>query len=75
LVDLPPIDVEKYRGGYWVTDGHNRVALAKYTGQLDIDANVTELVPPGRRRTETIDSLAPIVEASRPARARVEGSE
>jgi len=75
LVDLPPIDVVKYKGGYWVTDGHNRVALAKYTGQLDIDANVTELVPPGRRRTETIDSLAPIVEASRPARARVEGSE
>ncbi len=75
LVDLPPIDVVKYDDGYWVSDGHNRVALAKYSGQRDVDANVIELVPPGGRRTETIDSLAAIVEASRPARARVDGGD
>ena len=75
LAGLPPIDVAKYGDGYWVTDGHNRVALAKYSGQGDIDANVVELVPPGGRRTEAIQSLAPIVEASRPVRARVEGGD
>jgi hypothetical protein len=59
LVDLPPIDVVKYADGYWVIDGHNRVALALYGGQVGIDADVVELVPPGGRRTEPILSLAP----------------
>ena len=54
LAVLPPIDVEKYGGRYWVVDGHNRVALAKYSGQPEIDANIVELVPPGERRTEPI---------------------
>jgi hypothetical protein len=47
LAILPPIDVVRYAGTYWVLDGHNRVALALYTGQIAIDANVVELVPPG----------------------------
>lgn len=59
LVSLPPIEVVKFDGSYWVVDGHNRVALALYTGQLEIDAEVTELIPPGGRRTEPIVSLAP----------------
>ncbi len=59
LVDLPPIDVVKYDDRYWVVDGHNRVALALYAGQVGIDADVVELVPPGGRRTEPILSLAP----------------
>lgn len=42
---LPPIDVLRFEGRYWVLDGHNRVAAALYVGQLEIDANVTELVP------------------------------
>ena len=58
LATLPPIDVQKHGGRYWVVDGHNRVALAKYTGQPEIDANIVELVPPGERRTEPILSLA-----------------
>lgn len=58
LVTLPPIDVVKSEGRYWVVDGHNRVALALYAGQVEIDANITELVPPGQRRTEPIVSLA-----------------
>jgi hypothetical protein len=70
LETLPPIDVVKYDGSYWVTDGHNRVALAKYAGQPEIDASITELVPPGARRTEPIGSLAETVEASRAVRAR-----
>jgi hypothetical protein len=59
LVNLPPIDVVKYADRYWVVDGHNRVALALYAGQIEIDATIVELVPPGQRRTEPIVSLAP----------------
>jgi hypothetical protein len=71
LADLPPIDVVKFADGYWVIDGHNRVALALYAGQGDIDATVVELVPPGQRRTEPIGSLASEVEDSRVVRGRV----
>ena len=65
---LPPIDVEKYDGRYWVIDGHNRVALALYANQPEIDASVVELVPPGGARTEAIGTLEAEVDASRPLR-------
>ena len=42
-VILPPIELLRAGGDYWVVDGHNRVALAKELGQLWIDADVTEL--------------------------------
>ena len=74
LETLPPIDVLKFGGRYWVTDGHNRVGLAKYGGQVAIDANITELVPPGARRTEPIVSLAPMAADSRSLRAAAAGS-
>ena len=45
LAVLPPIDVLRFDGRYWVLDGHNRVAAALYVGQLEIDANVIDLVP------------------------------
>jgi len=67
---LPPIDVVRYGDCYWVNDGHNRVALALYSNQQDIDASVTELVPPHGRRTEPIGTLEAEVEAARPVRAR-----
>ena len=63
----------QYDGRYWVVDGHNRVALALYGGQVAIDANVIELVPLGERRTEPISSLAPSVAASRAVRAAGSG--
>jgi hypothetical protein len=44
---LPPIDVLRLQGRYWVLDGHNRVAAALYVGQLEIDANVIDLVSSG----------------------------
>ena len=72
LADLPPIDVVKYAGGYWVIDGHNRVGLALYAGQPDIDASVVELVPPGGRRTEPIGTLESELEESRRLRGRVD---
>lgn len=68
LVILPPIDVVKYADGYWVVDGHNRVALALYNNQQEIDASVVELVPPGASRTEPIGSLEAEVDAARPVR-------
>lgn len=68
LAVLPPIDIVKYADRYWVVDGHNRVALALYGGQLEIDSNVTELVPPGGQRTEPILSLAASAADSRSVR-------
>jgi hypothetical protein len=67
---LPPIDLVRYGDSYWVVDGHNRVALALYSNQGDIDASVTELVPPRGRRTEEIGTLEAEVEAARPVRSR-----
>jgi hypothetical protein len=61
LTILPPIDVVLYGEGYWVLDGHNRVAAALYGGQVEIDANVTELVPPGGIPTQRAGSLASAV--------------
>jgi len=40
---LPPVQLLRAGGDYWVVDGHNRVALAREQGQLWIDADVTEL--------------------------------
>jgi nucleotide-binding universal stress UspA family protein len=42
---LPPIMVYKLGFGYYVEDGHHRVAAARMNGQTDIDADVTEFVP------------------------------
>lgn len=68
LTILPPIDVVKYADRYWVEDGHNRVALALYGGQVGIDASVVELVPMGGTRTEPIGSLAATAADSRSIR-------
>ena len=73
LAILPPIDVVKYGGRYWVVDGHNRVALALYSGQDQIDANIVELIPPGGRRTEPITSLAAAAADSRAVRTAGSG--
>ena len=42
---LPAIEVYKLGFGYYVLDGHHRVAVALEDGQLEIDAHVTEYVP------------------------------
>jgi hypothetical protein len=72
LAILPPIDVQKYADGYWVVDGHNRVALGLYENQSEIDASVTELVPMGEHRTEPISTLEAEVDASRDMRRRTQ---
>ncbi len=40
---LPPVQLLRAGGDYWVVDGHNRVALAIERGQVWIDADITEL--------------------------------
>lgn len=44
---LPPISVYKLKDDYFVIDGNHRVTAAKKFGQVDIDAEVFELIPPG----------------------------
>jgi hypothetical protein len=45
LQPLPPVDLIKYNGEYWVVDGHNRVAVTLYGNGVGLDAMVTELIP------------------------------
>ena len=73
LAILPPIEVVKHGDRYWVVDGHNRVGLALYTGQPEIDASIVELVPPGERRTEPILTLGATVAGSRALRTAGKG--
>jgi ParB-like nuclease domain len=73
LTVLPPIDVVGYAGRYWVLDGHNRVAAALYAGQVQIDAAVVELVPPGGVPSEQSGDLAAVLTESRALRNAGEG--
>jgi len=73
LAVLPPIDVVRYADRYWVLDGHNRVAAALYAGQVGIDANVVELVPPGASPTERPAHLAAVLTGSRAVRTAGSG--
>ena len=73
LTVLPPIDVLKTAEGYWVTDGHNRVAAAKANGQLDIDAVVTAVLLPGQPVPVPSGSLAAVLEGSEAIQAAGRG--
>ena len=42
---LPPVELYKLGFGYYVLDGHHRVAAAHLMDAVDIDAEVTEFVP------------------------------
>jgi nucleotide-binding universal stress UspA family protein len=44
-VSLPPVELYKLGYGYYILDGHHRVAVAKQVGQQWIDALVTEFLP------------------------------
>jgi ferredoxin len=46
MVVLPPISLYKVDDGYYVIDGNHRVVIAKLNQQVDIDAEVYELLPP-----------------------------
>jgi hypothetical protein len=68
LETLPPVDLLKVGDRYWVVDGHNRVAAALYNGQLEIDADVTELRLPGQPSEVAVGNVAPFLEGSRDVR-------
>jgi len=74
LVTLPPIDVLKAGGGYWVVDGHNRVAAALYAGQLDVDAVVIVVALSGDATDDPAASLAPLRAEAEEMRAAGMGS-
>lgn len=42
---LPPVELYKLGFGYYVLDGHHRVAVARMMDAVEIDAEVTEFVP------------------------------
>jgi nucleotide-binding universal stress UspA family protein len=42
--DLPPVELYKLGFGYYVRDGHHRVAAARRLGASELEATVTELV-------------------------------
>jgi nucleotide-binding universal stress UspA family protein len=74
-VQMPVVELYKLGFGYYVLDGHHRVAVALQHGQLEIDAHVVEYVPvvdeeaserfAARRAFENATSLTE-VGASRP---------
>jgi hypothetical protein len=64
LRSLPPIDVLRTADGYWVTDGHNRVAAALETGQVEVDADVRAVLLPGEPVPRPSASLAPVLAES-----------
>jgi len=59
LQPLPPVDLVKYEGVYWVVDGHNRVGAALADNAAGLDAMVTELVPMNGRSSEWPTALLP----------------
>lgn len=67
MANLPPIELIKFGDEYWVVDGHNRVAAALYTGQVELDAIVQELRLPGMP-SEPPALIAPVLEGSRDLR-------
>jgi nucleotide-binding universal stress UspA family protein len=44
-IALPPVELYRLGFGYYVLDGHHRVAAGLESGQLEIEGNVTEFLP------------------------------
>jgi hypothetical protein len=61
LQPLPPVDLIKYQGDYWVVDGHNRVAATIDARGVGVDAMVVELVPLDARVSEQPSSVLPFI--------------
>jgi hypothetical protein len=70
---LPPVDLVKFDGDYWVVDGHNRVAAVLYAGGTGLDAMVTELVPLDGQMSERPSQLLAFLGEAGALRAAVRG--
>jgi hypothetical protein len=73
LQPLPPVDLLKYGGWYWVLDGHNRVAAALYDDGAGLDAMVTELIPLDGHTSEQPTNLAGLLSEAGEMRAAAAG--
>ena len=73
LQPLPPVDLVKFDGDYWVVDGHNRVAVALYAGGAGLDAIVTELVPLDGQTSERPSQLLAFLGEAGELRAAAQG--
>jgi len=73
LKPLPPVDLIKYDGDYWVVDGHNRVAVTLYSHGVGLDAMVTELVPLDGQTSERPRNLLSYLGETGEFRAAVQG--
>jgi hypothetical protein len=73
LRPLPPIDLMKFGGEFWVLDGHNRVAAALQDNAAGLDAMVTELVPLDSQATERPTHLLSLFGEGQEMRAAAQG--
>jgi hypothetical protein len=73
LQPLPPVDLVRFDGDYWVVDGHNRVAVALYAGGVGLDAMVTELVPLDGQTSERPSQLLAFLGEAGELRAAAQG--
>jgi hypothetical protein len=73
LEALPPVELLRFGDGYWVVDGHNRVAAALYTGQIELDAVVQDLRLPGSVTADPPAPIAGVLEGSLDLRAAGSG--
>lgn len=65
---LPPVDLVRFGDGYWVVDGHNRIAAAREVGQVAVDAAVVVLLSPGEISSPA-SPIAPYLDQSLELRA------
>jgi hypothetical protein len=73
LQPLPPVDLIKFDGDYWVVDGHNRVAATLYDNGVGLDAMVTELVPLDGQTSERPQNLLSYLGETAELRAAAQG--
>jgi hypothetical protein len=73
LQPLPPIDLIKFEGEYWVVDGHNRVAATLCANGVGLDAMVTELIPLDGQTSERPTNLLSFMGESGAMRAAAQG--
>ena len=73
LAVLPPVELLKLGDEYWVVDGHNRIAAALGNDAVAVDADVTELLPPGTISASHLGSASTSLLGSEELRQAGEG--